>query len=186
MDNEDARAARVYYQKSDEKRGFIKNTKLFKRIVLDNTFPKGIREDSVSIFEMNRQMAGRNITNTMLQILLHFDAVKCFLHLLAHFPKKVYKCRSADEWLFTVCRNCSPKTAIPIIQYLEEDKPGIVSSTRDPWGNTLLWNTCANRDRRVNEIQKVLIDLGCDPDVENQWGLSFRLVQENKIENGDR
>ncbi len=187
MDNEYARKALLDFQKDGEKSDFIRNSSPSKKYFWRrNEIIKGTMEDSVSVFEMNRQMAGRNITITMLQCLLHHNAVKCFIYLLAHFPKKVYKYRSAEEWLFTVCRNYPPKTAIPIIQWLEEDKPGIVANARDPWGNTLLWNTCVNRDCQVNEIQEVLINLGCDPDLENQWGLSFRLVQENKLEIWDR
>ena len=178
IDNRDARRASL----SDEKkRDFIRNTKLYKRKLKGSAdFLEGIRQDSVSIFEMHRQMAGCGIAIAMLLYLLRFDAVKCFTYLLAHFPKKVYKCRSAEEWLFTVCRCSSEDTAIPIIQSIEEDKPGIVARARDPWGNTLLWNTLQN-SCQVGKLQEFLISLGCDPDALNQWGLSFRLVKENRL-----
>ena len=181
IDNEDSRRALLYHKKDGEKCDFIRNTELSRR-ELEGTpeFLEGIRQDSVSIFEMHRQMAGRKITITMLLYLLRFDAVKCFTYLLTHFSKQVYKCRSPEEWLFTVCRNTSADTAIPIIRSIEEDKPGIVASSRDPWGNTLLWNMLQNRNS-VKNLQNVLISLGCDPDALNQWGLSFRIVKKNRL-----
>lgn len=179
IDNEDARRAFLYHKKEGEKYDFIRNTELPRR-KLEGTpeFLEGIRQDSVSIFEMHRQMAERKITITMLLYLLRFDAVKCFTYLLTHFSKQVYKCRSPEEWLFTVCRNTSAGTAMPIIRSIEEDKPGIVARARDPWGNTLLWNMLQNRNS-VKNLQNVLISLGCDPNAKNKWGLSYQLLRDN-------
>lgn len=174
-DNKDAKRTFLY----DGKRDFIRNTELSKRELKGTAeFLEGIRQDSVSIFEMHRQMAGRESAITMLLHLLDANAVKCFVYLLAHFPKQVYKCRPAEEWLFTVCRNTSENTAIPTIQLIEEEKPGIVASACDPWGNTLLGNMLQNR-KRDEKLQNFLISLGCAPDALNQWGLSYRIVKEN-------
>ena len=183
IDNDDARRSLLYHEKDGEKRDFVRNTEISRRDIKGTAeliWGRGIRQDSVSIFEMYRQMAGRKITITMLHCLLRFNAVKCFVYLLTNFTKQVYKCRSPEEWLFTVCRNTSAETAIPIVRWIEEDRPGIVANVRDPWGNTLLWNTLHNR-HSVGKLQNVLASLGCDPDALNQWGLSFRIVKENRF-----
>lgn len=176
MDNDDARKAFIYYQKEGDKYSFVKNTMIGTRdFKASQAMLEGIQNDSVSIFEMHRQMQYSQITITMLQYLLHYDAVQCFIYLLAHYPRQVYKCRTAKEWLFTVCRNSSRQTAVPVIQWMEENQPGIVASARDPWGNTLLWYTLKNRNNSMEEIQETLIALGCDPNVLNRWGLSFQV-----------
>lgn len=183
INNDDARRSLLYHKKDGEKRDFVKNTEISKRDIegtAELIWGRGIRQDSVSIFEMYRQMAGRKITVTMLHCLLRFHAVKCFVYLLANFPEKVYKYRTPEQWLFTVCRNSSAETAILIVQWIEEDRPGIVANVRDPWGNTLLWNTLHNR-HSVGKLQNVLVSFGCDPEALNQWGLSFRIVKENRL-----
>ena len=181
VDNDDARRCFSYHAEQGPKQDFIRHTALDARgFIPTDEVRKAIDNDYVSVFEMNRQLRGKEISVTMLVFLLRHHAVMCFLHLLAHFPKKVYKCRSPEEWLFTVCRGCPQQTAIPIIRSIEEDKPGIVANARDPWGNNLLWNTLLNRCG-CSYIQEELLSLGCDPDAENQWGLSYRLVQENKL-----
>ena len=139
-----------------------------------------VENDQVSVFEIERQIHGQNITVSMLLYLLNRHAVNCFLYLLKNYPKKVYKCRSPEEWLFTVCRHAREDTAIPIIRQIEFEMPGIVTNTRDPWGNTLLWNTLKNH-YIVREIQNTLISLGCDPNAKNQWGLSYRIIKENTL-----
>ena len=180
IDNDDARRCFSYHGEQGPKHDFIRHTALDARgFIPADEVRRAIDNDYVSVFEMGRQLRGKEISVTMLVFLLLHNAVKCFLHLLAHFPKKVYKCRSPEEWLFTVCRCCPQQTAIPIIRSIEEDRPGIVANARDPWGNNLLWNTLPNMCGSY--IQEELLSLSCDPDAENQWGLSYRLVQENKL-----
>ena len=58
---------------------------------------------------------------------------------------------------------------------------GIVGSARDPWGNTLLWNTFANRNSTPT-LRTELLRLGCDPRAENEWGLSYQLVRDNILD----
>ena len=181
MDNECARASLCFHQKSGRKYDFIRCTMLDARgYIPTDEVRKAIVSDHVSVFEMDRQLHGKGIHNSMLAFLLLHHAVKCFLYLLSHFPEKVCRIRTAEEWLFTVCRCSSADMAIPIIQAIEQYRPGIVANARDPWGNTLLWNTLQNRNP-TEELQKYLISHGCDPDASNQWGLSFTIIKENTL-----
>ncbi|MBE6373074.1 MAG: hypothetical protein E7055_13505 [Lentisphaerae bacterium] len=176
----------IFRDKMGKKYDFIKNRMLESMVVFQNIFSpeneikEAIDNDQVSFFEIDRQLHGKEISKTMLIYLLHHNAVKCFMHLLVHYPAAVYRYRTPEEWLFTVCRCCPAKMAIPIISEIEKDKPGIVAKARDPWGNTLLWNTFQNL-YSTEKIQKKLIFLGCDPAAENQWGLSYRIVKENTL-----
>ncbi len=189
MDSEHARHQMLTsrcFHKPDEadvlKYNFMKRT--FSGTELDSLPDKNLlaaaKEDRVSAFEIQRQLIGKRISVSLLRFLLENGAVKCFINLLANDSARVYRCRSASEWLFIVCRHFPAQTAVPIIQLIEQQNPGIAAAARDPWGNTLLWNTLAN-DHDTDEVQKLLIKLGCDPDSMNSWGLSFRLVNENTI-----
>lgn len=188
MDSENVRHRRLYFDRRcynsniPVKYNFIKRT--FSDAAPKNLSDKNLlvaaKEDLVSAFEIQRQLIGKRISVSLLRFLLENGAVKCFTNLLANDSARVYRCRSASEWLFIVCRHFPAQTAVPIIQLIEQQNPGIAAAARDPWGNTLLWNTLAN-DHDTDEVQKLLIKLGCDPDSMNPLGLSFRLVNENTI-----
>jgi|GEM_PF-3554521 len=175
---------KLFRDKLGKKYEFIKKRMLDSNNFFLNCFtPKeeikeAIDNDHVSIFEMDRQLRGKNITTSMLRYLLCHNAVKCFTHLLVCYPKSVYKCRTPEEWLFTVCRCCSAKLAIPIIKLIEEDYPGIVERACDPWGNTLLWNSLVNHNDSVEEIQNILIEFGCDPNKKINGGFLSGLFRK--------
>ena len=148
----------------------------------DNELLDIINHDYASLFAMYHHLRGKKLTKAMLVYLLLHNAPKCFSYLLGCCSiRELYKYRTPEAWLFTVCRNCHAGIAVPLIRVIEEDIPGLIAKTRDPWGNTLLWNTLVNHNDSVEEIQNTLIDLGCDPDTTNQWGLSFTIIKENTI-----
>ena len=138
----------------------------------------GVARDSFAVFELNRELEARKIGDSMLEHLIRSDAARCFTHILAHYPERVFKLRSPQEWLITVCREAREKLAVAAVNELERQFPGIVGKTRDPWGNTPLWNTLANV-HHVEMLQTELLRLGCDPDAKNEWGLSYRLLEDN-------
>ncbi len=140
-----------------------------------------IADDKCALFEMNRQLEGMRITDPLLQLLLRNNAAQCFAYWLSHYPKQVFKFRTPSEWLLTVCRCTKEKTAIAAVNEIERQFPGIVASVRDPWGNTLLWNTFVN-ESPTEALQAELIRLGCDPNAENEWGLSYQLLKDNDPE----
>lgn len=140
-----------------------------------------IVDDKCSLFELNRQFEGRRICDSMLECFIHSTAVQCFTYHLSHYPKQVFKLRSPEEWLFTVCRCAKEKLAIAAVDEIERQLPGIVASARDPWGNTLLWNTFVN-ENPTEGLREELIRLGCDPNTKNEWGLSYQLLKDNDPE----
>ena len=145
---------------------------------------QGIRDDSVSVFEINRNLDNRRISDSLLKYLIGANAVKCFTYLLANYPETVFKLRSPQEWLLTVCRCAEEKFAVAAVNELERQCPGVVAGTRDPWGNTALWNTFFNYEQTDN-LRSELIRLGCDPDAENELGLSYRLLMDNTPDDND-
>lgn len=179
-DIECARKTFLYHIVPGEKNDFMQRTTIgTKHFEGTEGLLEGIRMDSISVFELNRQVSDQNITLTLLHYLLQSNAVQCFLHLVENFPKQVFEWRTAEEWLFTVCHDVTEKTAIPAILWFEKKKPGIIARARDPWGNTLLWHTLAREN--ADELQRTLILNGCDANAKNQWGLSWRLVKGNTL-----
>ena len=61
---------------------------------------------------------------------------------------------------------------------LERQFSGVAVRARDPWGNTALWNTMVNPNP-TEKLRAELLRLGCDPDEQNSYGLSYRLVRDN-------
>ena len=138
---------------------------------------RGIAGDNLAVFELNRQLEDRRIGNALLEHLVRNDAAQCFTYLLSHCPQEVFRRRSPEEWLFTVCRCAGEKLAVAALDEIGRQFPGIAGAARDPWGNTLLWNTLVN-EHPAEKLQAGLIRLGCDPDVMNEWGLSYRLLRD--------
>ena len=141
----------------------------------------GVADDSFAVFELNRELEARKIGDSMLEHLIRNDAVRCFIGLLSRHPDRVFKLRSPQEWLVTVCRYAREELAVAVADEIERPFPGIVGSARDPWGNTLLWNTFVN-ENPTDALQAELIRLGCDPNAQNEWGLSYRLLKDNDPE----
>ena len=169
----------------------------------------GIADDRCSVFELHRQLEGRRISDAMLQTLIRDNALQCFMYLLSHYPKQVFRLRTPEEWLFTMCRCVREDFGIEVVNEIERQFPGVVAKARDPWGNTLLWNTFVNCSSRVfsrawydvpslnlntrkffsvvtqsptERLREELIHLGCDPNEENEWGLSYQLLKDNNPE----
>ena len=138
----------------------------------------GAESDSISIFEMNREFENRQVCDSLLQFLIRCNAAKCFTHLLANYPKRVFKLRSPQEWVLTVCRCAGDELAVAAVDELERQFPGIVAATRDPWGGNPLWSTFCKLGPK-EKLRAELVRLGCDPDEENEWGISPRLLWDN-------
>ena len=158
----------------------VKKLSVFWRgeLYLPDAMESGVSGDRLAVFEMNRQLEDRRVDDAMLEHLIRCDALRCFTGLLSHHPGEVFKLRSPEEWLLTVCRCVKEKFAVAVVDEIARQFPGIVGRTRDPWGNTPLWNTFVNPNP-TEKLRAELIRLGCDPDAENEWGLSYRLLKEN-------
>ena len=141
----------------------------------------GVARDNFAVFELDRELEDRKIDNRMLEHLIRRDAARCFTGLLSRHPGRVFKLRSPAEWLVTVCRYAGDELAVAAVNELERQFPGIVGNTRDPWGNTPLWNTFVN-EKPTAGLRKELLRFGCDPDARNEWGLSYQLLEDNDPE----
>ena len=139
---------------------------------------RGVSGDNHAVFEISRMLEDRRIDNSMLEHLIRCDAARCFTHILAYYPERVFKLRSPQEWLITVCRYAREKLAVAAVNELERQFPGIVGSTRDPWGNTPLWNTFFDLEP-TEKLRAELLRFGCDPNDKNEWGLSYQLLKDN-------
>lgn len=148
---------------------------------------KSIQNDSVSQFEITRQLLGLDVEKRLLDSLVSNGAINIFFYLLLKCPKKVLRDRSLELWLFAICRDLNGDKALPFINKIEELRPGVIASAKDPWGNNLLWYIVLHKaSQQINRmfcrdeaIKYRLIELGCDPDSKNMFGLSARLVEEN-------
>ena len=182
-DNRRAWSEYVEIVRNDEPNAFIRRFGLPPRSAykLSEALAAGMEKDSVPVFEMTRQLENRRLSDSMMNRLIALDSGKCFAYVLANHPEQVFKLRSPEEWLFTVCREAKDGLGAAAVDELERQLPGIVGRARDPWGNTPLWNTLFNA-RPTAELQARLLRLVCDPDAENRYGLSYRLLKDNDPE----
>ena len=142
---------------------------------------EGAELDSVGTFEINRTLDNRMISDSLMRYLIRRNAAQCFVHQLANQSARVFKLRSPQEWLLTVCRCAQDELAVAAVNELERQFPGIVAGTRDPWGGGPLWSVACNW-QPTEKLRETLIRFGCDPDEENEFGISCRLLWENDPE----
>ena len=147
-------------------------------VAVPEAMRRAAESDTVSVFEMNREFENRQVCGSLLQFLIRHNAAKCFTYLLANYPQRIFKRRSPREWLLTVCRCAPDELAAAAVAELERQFPGIVAETRDPWGGSALWSTFCELGPK-EKLRAELIRLGCDPDEENEFGLSCRLLLDN-------
>ena len=148
------------------------------KCVIPDSMRAGAEKDAVGAFEINRTLENRLISDSLLQFLIDRNAANCFKYFLAEHPQRVFKLRSPQEWLLTVCRCAKEKLAVAAADELERQFPGIVAATRDPWGRNALWSTFCEPGPK-EKLREELIRLGCDPDAEDEFGLSYRLLRDN-------
>lgn len=149
--------------------------------------------DSIASFEINREFLGSEIGTTMIDCLLVCGAVQIFFYLLNKHPRKFLNLRTKENWLFAIVKNSSGiahlaggekesvKRIIGFLKNFECYDPGIIARVRDPWDNNLLWYVPFRYNCR--DIYKCLVDLGCNPEWKNKFGLSRKLISENSREN---
>jgi len=145
---------------------------------------KAICMDSISLFEINRQLLGIDIGASLLDSLIIKGAENIFLHLLKNTPEKVFKTRSKENWLFAIVNSrLHEKIVVKFINLFETIDPGIVARVRDPWGNSLLlYAPIVDGDFSNKPLHRRLIELGCEQPCWNISGLSGYAIQKFGIE----
>ena len=66
---------------------------------------EAIRRDSVSMFEISRQINGSNIGVLLMDCLVQESAANIFFYLLKKYPGKILKMRSMSNWIVAILRN---------------------------------------------------------------------------------
>ena len=152
--------------------------------LLQQTITDALRKDSVSAFEIALLICNQRISLHHIYTALTSNARNIVMLLMQKYSGRIFKLRSPQEWLFIICNNFCNSAAITAIRCIEEIFPGIVKSSKDPWGCNLLWHTLYNdfwlqeEYCRLEKLQNELIKLDCDPDEKNSIGLSFNLIKE--------
>ena len=138
---------------------------------------EAISRDSVSMFEISRQINGSNISILLMDCLVKEGAAKIFFYLLKKYPRRILKMRSMNNWIIAILNNVHRRYAISFIDGFEDFEPGIIAKVRDPWDNNLLHYSLRHDDSIANH----LIELGCAPDDVNQFGLSYNLIKDENF-----
>ena len=168
----------------DQKTSFASGRYDSPRGIISPRLEDAIRHDSAALFEISRQLSGKQIRIALLEHLLKREAGECFAYLLRKNSQKIFKIKPPEEWLFLFCRAVSEKTALLLVEIMEKLLPGIVARVKDPWGNNLLWHARMSRNHwdQKTELMQKLVDLGCDADSRNHFGLSVSLGEANSYE----
>ena len=156
--------------------------KLFKTDA-DRQALEAIDRDSPSGLLMPLAIAGRRLPASYMQAVLQKKAVKIVMTLLGDAPNlSFFRWITPKQLFFYVCANWNNDETIPLVELLEKKKPGLVKNSADAFGHDALWYTLYQRDRfnrateaarRITDpLDQKLIELGCDPDRENDLGLS--------------
>lgn len=113
---------------------------------------------------------------TAIQILTHHA-----INILICTLEDVLNTLSPEDVLF-FCASSMPTKCIPIIDALESRHPGIVRNARDLYGNNALWYGLhrLGENRCAPEVEKHLIELGCDPESPNLLDLSYASMLKAK------
>ena len=153
-----------------------------KRMKMSPALQKAIVEDDVPSFELLRNMEGRRVCFSLLAEILNTGKFAILRNLIAHggIPRDVMTL----EQLCCYCAAQFPDgQAVPILTLVEEERPGFLKGVRDDFGRNLLWYTVFNKNtgwfHPDCELTRFLLEKGCDPDNENQLGLSWREVTDS-------
>lgn len=174
------------------------------RLTALRSVPEGIRRaigsDSVEAFLIFREMAGLRLSYGLLEKIMREKALKIFAELLKDgeiFRKVIPR----DELCVCCAAQFEDALSVPLLEIVEELFPGAVKDVRDRWGRNLLWYAAANRRTAFFHpfcrLTPFLLKCGCDPENENQLGISWRymlnhlsylqkasLLEERQRENG--
>ena len=175
-----------YLYLSENEKKFIQHTRcIYRQSRVSRDVMEAIKKNSVSAFEISRMMAGKRISLSTIYAAISKNAENIMHMLLERYSNEIFKLRTPTEWLFTICQFFKTDTAINTIKQIEKKFPGIVKNAKDPWGCNLLWHTFYHDSWRYQgdfseDLQKELINCGCDPNEKNPLGLSFNLVLKNR------
>ena len=143
--------------------------------------PEGMRQaiadDSVETFMIWRDISGKKLSYSLLMEIMKNGAVRIFTELLKE-GKVLEKEISPEELCVCCASQLEDAASVPMLETMEGLFPGILKNFRDRWGRNLLWYAAANRRTAFFhpfcQLTPFLLKHGCDPENENQLGLSWR------------
>ena len=143
---------------------------------------EAIENDSPSALLMPLSISGKLLPAKYAQAALMKNAIKIVTYLFCN-NQKFNKMISPRQLLFYVCANWNNDETIPFVALLEKENSGLVRNSRDAFGHDALWYTLYQRDRlnratkaarrKMDPLDKTLIEFGCDPNRHNSIGLSY-------------
>ena len=136
-----------------------------------------ITTDDIAQFEIQRTLQNRAFTISLVKTLFKHGACK----ILAHHIDTTEAFIDPKDILFS-CASTLPSSCICLIKALESRHPGIVANARDIFGNNALWYGLhrLGQNRCAPEVEKHLIELGCDPESSNLLDLSYASMLKAK------
>jgi len=140
---------------------------------------RAIEEDSAETFMILRDMAGIRLSYGLLERIMRKRALNIFAELLKE--GRLFDHSVTPEKL---CARCATQfedaLSVPFLEAVEEYLPGTVKDVRDRWGRNLLWYAAANLRTAFFHpfcrLTPFLLKCGCDPENENQLGISWRYM----------
>jgi len=149
-----------------------------------NTLPgwNGVRqeiaEDCAPGFGIKRTMMGCRLTFSIIAEILDCGAFGIFRHLLENELQELEEAVPLEEIACHVVAQFPDSQAIPVLDILEEARPGIVGGFHDVFGQNLLWYELTNVRTcwfHPNcQLTTYLLEHGCSPDAPMNIGLSWR------------
>ena len=136
-----------------------------------------ITTDDVAQFEIQRTLHNKTFTCSLVKTLFKHGACK----ILAYLINTVETFIDPKDILF-FCASALPPSCICLIKALEFRHPGIITNARDIFGNNALWYGLhrLGENRCAPEIEKCLINHGCNPEATNRYGLSYASMVKAK------
>ena len=138
---------------------------------------EAITTDNIALFEIQRTLQNKAFTISLVKILFKHGVCK----ILAHHIGSTETFIDPKDILFS-CASTLPPSCIRLIETLESRHPGIVTNARDIFGNNALWYGLhrLGQNRCAPEVEKHLIELGCDPESPNLLDLSYASMLKAK------
>ena len=150
-------------------------------VKMPDAMREAVREDNLPIFAINLDMAGMNVSFSLLVEVLESGAASIFRELLEN--------RMFNDSAISLSELCCFLVAwypddisVPMLTVLEEVQPGLVKSVADDFGRNLLWyaiqNTKTGWFHPDCRLTPFLLEHGCDPQNTNQIGLPWQMVMD--------
>ena len=138
---------------------------------------EAIATDNLSLFEIHRTLHNKTFTRSLVKTLFKHSACKI---ITRHIDTAETFIDPKDILFF--CASTLPPSCIRLIEALESRHPGLVANSRDIFGNNALWYGLhrLGENRCDPEVEKRLIELGCDPKSPNHLDLSYASMLKAK------